>query len=371
MTTTKKPAPRNGSIDLMKFLFTLLVMLYHTTKLFPGGYIAVDFFFVVSGYLMAKSAEKRKETSLGLGSDTLSFVLHKAKGIFPFYLAAFILSFCITQILSNSGWKQALLTLFRSPYNILMLGMAGNYDMGHRVQASWYISAMLLSILVLYPIRKKHTNVFDHIIAPILFLMLVGWAYQTGTGVAGFTVGYQSRLFMYNGVFRGIAEMAIGCSCYTIGKKLQHINFTVIGKVMISLIEWAGYLLIFFCAYHDSKSDIDLVLLLLIMVSVTLSFSGKGILAPLFNNRLCSFLGSFSLQMYLTHELVKNVILRYARAHTALGQFMDRTLGTYLLVYISATVAAAMLCRFMGSLFKKSFPQIQNLAKKVFTKNGD
>lgn len=357
---------RNGSIDLMKFLFTLVVMLYHTTKLFPGGYIAVDFFFIVSGYLMSKSTEKRIANGIALGSDTLSFVLHKAKGIFPFYLSAFILSFCFTCVLGGSGIKQSLLTLFHSPYNIFMLGMAGNYDMGHRVQASWYISAMLLGILLMYPIRKKNVNVFDHIIAPILFLVFVGWAHQTGGGVSYFTVGYQSNIFMYNGMFRGIAEMAIGCSCYTLGKKLQNIHFTFWGKLIVSLFELIGYALIFFCASRYSQSDTDLTLLLLIAMSVTLSFSGKGLLSPILNNRLCSFLGSFSLQMYLTHELVKNVILPYARKHTDLGLFMDRTLCSYLFVYICSTVIAAIICRILGTLLKKFHVQICRLWKAYF-----
>lgn len=371
MPATQKPAIRNGTVDFMKLLFTLMVMLFHTNKLFPGGYIAVDFFFIVSGYLMAKSSERRWNNGMPLGSDTLSFLFHKAKGIFPFYFVAFVFSFSITQFVSSSGWKRALLTLFRSPYNFLMLGMAGNYDMGHWVQASWYISAMLLSILLIYPLRKKHRNLFDCVIAPALFLAFVGWAYQTGTGVAGFTIGYQSRLFMYNGLARGIAEMSLGCCCYSFGQKLQTIRFTALGKAAVSFVEWFGYLLVIFCAYRYSQSDKDLVLLLALALSVTLSFSGKGMLASIFNNRFFSFLGSFSLQMYLTHELVKNRILPYIRSHTNFGTFMDKTLGTYLFVYICGTIAAAVICRLLGHLLQKATPKIVNHAKKLFIKSFD
>lgn len=189
----KQKVSRNGMIDIMKLYFTLMVMFFHTGKFFKGGYIAVDFFFIVSGYLMAHSMEKYKSASLPQncgGSDAVLFVLHKAKGLFPSYLAAWMLSFSITNFCKGSSLLCALKTLVRSPYNIFMIEMIGNYDMGHRVQASWYISAMLLSILIIYPIRNKHINLFDYYISPLIFFLFIGTAYQQKTGVAGFTVGY-------------------------------------------------------------------------------------------------------------------------------------------------------------------------------------
>lgn len=363
---------RNGSIDLMKFGFTLLVMMFHTTKLFKGGYIAVDFFFIVSGFLMAKSMESRmmkEETkSLGLGTDTLSFLLRKAKGIFPYYVSAFVLSFVIGSLILDRSWKDAIILLFRSPYNLFMLEMAGNYDMGHRLQASWYISAMLLAMLFVYPIRKKKTNLFDLVIAPILFLAFVGWAYQTKTGVSGFTVGYQSDLHIYNGLIRGIAEISIGCTCFTAGKKLNDLDFTVVGKIIISLIEWCGYAVVIFCAYRYAQSDIDLVLLLIIAVSVTLSFSGKGILTPIMNNRVFSYLGSFSLQMYLMHEFVKNQIFPFLRKTTNISVILDRSLGTYLIGFVCATVVAAAVCRLLGKFLEWFAPKFVLVCKKVLIK---
>ena len=58
---------RSGNLDLMKFLFSLMIIMFHgknlaTTEsyIFPGGSIAVEFFFVVSGVLMARAASTYK-----------------------------------------------------------------------------------------------------------------------------------------------------------------------------------------------------------------------------------------------------------------------------------------------------------------------
>lgn len=371
--TKQSKNSRNGSIDLMKFVFTLVIMLFHTNKLFGGGYIAVDFFFVVSGYLMAVSMEKRMsrqgQALVPLGHDTASFLLHKAGGIFPYYVVVFALTFILSTVMDNKGWQEAAVLLFRSPYNLFMLEMAGNYDMGHRIQATWYISAMLLAMLVIYPLRKKKTNFFDYVVAPAAFFIFVGMAYQTKSrSVAGFTVGYVSNLYIYNGLVRGIAEISIGCTCFTVGKKLNELDFTTLGRILISLIEWGGYATILYCAYRYAPSDIDLVLLLIIMISVTLSFSGKGILAPIMNNRMFSWLGTFSLYMYLTHGFVINRLLPFLREETAFSKILNQNQTMFLLVYVAVTVMAAIVCMALGNLLKKVWPSTVRVCKKVLLK---
>ena len=61
---------RNGTIDILRFLFCIGILLFHIEKyifeepslkngihfdFFPHGSIGVEFFFLVTGWLMAKS----------------------------------------------------------------------------------------------------------------------------------------------------------------------------------------------------------------------------------------------------------------------------------------------------------------------------
>ena len=60
----------NGIISIWKFIFCLVIAVFHGKLLFPngnmpifkGGYIAVEFFFIVSGIYFAKSALKETKT---------------------------------------------------------------------------------------------------------------------------------------------------------------------------------------------------------------------------------------------------------------------------------------------------------------------
>ena len=56
---------RNAKLDALRFLYAVPVFLVHSSNfhpkgyLFPGGALAVDFFLILSGYLMAVSIDKK------------------------------------------------------------------------------------------------------------------------------------------------------------------------------------------------------------------------------------------------------------------------------------------------------------------------
>lgn len=59
---------RNGTIDFLKFIFAVIIVIFHgsqkltddsSLQIFKSGRLGVEFFFLVSGYMMAASAEKQ------------------------------------------------------------------------------------------------------------------------------------------------------------------------------------------------------------------------------------------------------------------------------------------------------------------------
>lgn len=56
---------RFGEVELMRFLAAMMVLNVHTRcyagcdSLVPGGYLGVEFFFLLSGYLMASQVHKQ------------------------------------------------------------------------------------------------------------------------------------------------------------------------------------------------------------------------------------------------------------------------------------------------------------------------
>ena len=82
---------RVGEIEFFRAVFCLIIMIRHgeylvgTTKIpFSGGAFAVEFFFLVSGYLMmANIARRQNEPTQHLGGETLRFVGKKMATFYP------------------------------------------------------------------------------------------------------------------------------------------------------------------------------------------------------------------------------------------------------------------------------------------------
>ena len=94
----RKIKAKNSLIELFRFLFALWVLYYHSFvpykgEMFGQGYLAVEFFFVLSGFFLMRSIDKyiHRPTKEGL----LSFLKHRFKSIaIPFLIGeVFVLIF--------------------------------------------------------------------------------------------------------------------------------------------------------------------------------------------------------------------------------------------------------------------------------------
>ena len=78
----KKITSRNSLIELYRFLFALWIVWYHgyfiiKNQYFDDGYIAVEFFFILSGFHFLKTLDKPKLPSIwkgGCASKRLGYV---------------------------------------------------------------------------------------------------------------------------------------------------------------------------------------------------------------------------------------------------------------------------------------------------------
>ena len=109
---------RNGKIEWMRFVFSILIVLFHINleiwggkqtfgdyfSLSGRGRIGVEFFFVVSGYLMAATAFRNQKKAGSLGKETVQFMTKKIYGIWPWHLVAFTLLFIAVCV--RTAWHQ-------------------------------------------------------------------------------------------------------------------------------------------------------------------------------------------------------------------------------------------------------------------------
>lgn len=340
---------RNGTIDFWKFIFCFWIVLFHIgyykgyISIATGGSACVEFFFLVSGYLMANSMERERSTDIELGKRTISFLIRKVRRFYPYFLFTWIFSFVITHWGNGISIVKTFEDLLESPYQLMLLQMAGFRRMGHTVWVSWYISAMIISMLILYPLRFKWRDSFDWIVGPVLGLCMAGYAYNSFSRIPEIE-NYEPQFLLYSGVIRAMAEIALGCTCYSICEGLKRISFKKGGEILLTIIEFGGYIGILLATNKWTNSNKDLVWLLIFMVSITISFSQKGLLSKYFNNRISYYLGKFSMPLFLVHL---EVLLRWK---FDFGWTDEQDF----LMYIIAIFLTTVLCLWIGELWNKN-----------------
>lgn len=310
MRENTKPltASRNALLDFWKFVFSVVVVLYHTYQLrmegefelFPKGYLAVEFFFVCSGIFMAASAEKNSNhTEMGLGKDTFSFLKKKIKGLMPNFYVAWALTFLVRHIDATLG--ECVRHLAANIWELTGITYSGLYH--YPINAPvWYISAMLLAMLVLYPLMRKYKDTFFYIIAPLIFIFMMGISWQKYH-----SLGWASRwtgLMMY-GTYRAFMEIAFGCVLYKAALFLKKVQFTSFARIMLALAEILGYAVSVVYMFYNKNSRYDYCVLVILACSITITYANVGILSGI--NKIkgifgsLKWLGEYSYSLFLGH----------------------------------------------------------------------
>lgn len=361
-----KKSNRNGIVDFMRFVFCLVIVICHSRNLggtpeialfAECGYIGVEFFFLVSCFRMAQSAMRKQDTNCtALGVETVHFLWNKIKPILPFYSFAIICSYTRTIIANDFTLFEALENLMIGIWDAAFLRMSGiqTYSI---VRATWYLSAMFLGMLILYPMLRKWKETFTHIIAPLIAIFFLGYLSQTYRNLDQYSGNYN---LVYSGMLRALAELSLGCVCYVVYQKFQSVQLTTFSRVLVTLVQLLGYAGVIYCATDLPAKQFDFVMLLCLAVCVPLSFSGQGIAAPLFSHKIFPYLGKLSLVIYLNHMWIKDSIVI----------IFPKSLGYWrlLLICLLCVFLASFLCLLWGKGLHIFWNKFGSLIKGWFRK---
>lgn len=303
---SKSQNVKNGKIEFLRFIFSIIIVLHHSRFLlgdeispFLGGSFAVEFFFIVSGYLMMSSIEKcaRGGDKLLVGRETLCFITKKVKNIMPQAICSWIIAFIFISITQAKNIKEMLEMFIDSFWELWMLEMSG-LPAQEINGVVWYISSMLLCMAILYPLIRKFPDEMLNIVVPLTILFVLGYLCQE----IGTPRNPSHWLgITYKGNLRALSEICIGVLCYQITKNLKKTSLSCFGKILVTILETGIYFTVISYMYFFKASRRDYFFLALLAFGVILSFSGRGVFSAAFNHSLCFFLGKMSMALFFSH----------------------------------------------------------------------
>lgn len=336
---------KNGKIEFARFVFSMIVLLFHFGEkmlpknfiiidgltFFRNGWFAVEFFFVLSGYLLAFSAYKMNNINISLGRETFNFMLKKVMSILPYHIIIFPITFIGICIFNEKTLIEIFIDLLKSVPNFLLIQRSGllNKDV---LGVEWYISVMLFSMLILFPLCRKFYDVFSKIISPVISVLIIGYLIETTGALNGTTVW---SVFVSKTLLRGFAELCAGIFVFEFCRNLKKIKFSKMEKIILTLLEVFSYVFVIAFTTLDFSKKYSGTFLIFVCIAICLSFSDITYGTKIFENKITIFLGSLSLPIYLCHSLIRRVIFSNIFEFNVWGNFIVYLILTAIFVAIS------------------------------------
>ncbi len=348
----------NGIISVWKFIFVFAIVLRHSSKfatkgvvpLFKGGSIFVEFFFLVSGFLMAKSFFEKKPISSNIITSTWKFLWRKITQLFPYVFFSFLLTSSILIIVTSTTTYQWATKI----WELLFLKMTGFRMAGSNVVA-WYISAMLIAMMVSYPLLWKYKKVYSQLIAPILVILLSGYMSHEYPNLANLS---EWTVFGYLGTLRAFLEINMGIISYEICKKLKNVNFTKLGRLLLTIIEIGLFSFMLFAANYSKFHvlSIDYIYLFLFFIAITIAFSELTLTYKFCCNKCFYYLEKISLPLYL-NQFFFIYIIRY------IDYFKSYSYYEKTFIYVIANLLFAIITIYIVNFLLKCYQKVIKIVK--------
>lgn len=312
-----------AELDFWKFVFSILIVFSHGIFLanteagdrlvFGSALMGVEFYFLLTGFFLVNSIY-RSDVS------TLTFIKRRVLNLLPYFIYAFL--FCAAVWFADQIFFQHLgrWQLFAKSLNgiwdFLWLGSSGVATSGIN-GTWWFLSAMLFSEWVLYPIIKYKERLYVSYIAPLAFFLLLGFLSSTyGALSAGKMSG-----FIKSDNLRGLLSIIAGSLLFYITHYAQKNFYKLWVKIILTVFSWGGFLLIWVIAYKNTSTvssyvdqNLQFISIPIMAVSIGIILSGNSLTAKLFNPKICKALGRFSTCLYMVHWQCMILIKRLAPA---------------------------------------------------------
>lgn len=278
-----------NSIEAFRFVFMLIICIWHyqSTKALAHGYMAVEFFFILSGVLMFFSSNK--EYALG----TLDYTMKKVKRFAPdcLLMIAYVnLRHMILPVLLGRKELDVSWLLQALPES-LFLQNTGIYTGGVNFPM-WYVSVLLFGGAFVYALLRFNKRLALSIILPMI--VLVGYTYIFSMDKRGRIDSFDLHGGIYTPMLRGVCGISLGVVLgYIFVLKKQYIQcvktWVIDALGMISLC-----LFLIFAIFPTSQSY-DRYLLIIVPFLLLACFVEKSLFNKLFGNKCWAILGGGTL----------------------------------------------------------------------------
>lgn len=291
---------RCGSVELMRFVIAITICIYHyNIKLIPLSYLGVEFFFILSGFFLAKKAKTVLMHGLSFQDVFWRYLISIKKQYYKLVLWVLpcVLIAAYFTLSTGKGYK---VNIFDLILELLCLDAFG-FSFDRIIHQGWFISSLFLATVIVNLYLLKSYELFSHVISPVVSLFIYSFLLSE-YGTLNLTLVDKTSIFISAGLLRGVAGLCFGVFVFTLYEKYVDL----LDKYNMSDCSILSALMILFLFYVGDLNHIcdspDFFLLLVFSVVIVSCLSGHGRFNRMCQTSFFTLLGTISIPVYLLHQ---------------------------------------------------------------------
>lgn len=305
-------------LNLIRFPLSIAIVIYHYRLVFygaiPYGYnpiisylyanggLCTEIFFAISGLLLYWHHSQKLRSTENKEKDFLPFILKRMIRIYPLMILTTVCAaFClwITLILFpeghliSAGWATDSIHITLVAFVLSICGIQSGWvsdgDYAAVYGASWYLSVLMICNILFYLILKSCKR--DRVKENCCFIFLI---------IFGVYLCLNSRIcfpLMYSWTGRGYTSFFVGV---LIAQIIPNINTNK--KRYFSLIISVCFIFLYFFLFKlECLGNSRVATSLVMSPALLLCLTNSKLITVISHNRLISYLGNISFEVYLWH----------------------------------------------------------------------
>ena len=311
--TGENVSKRNNAFEFYRFLFACILVVVHVRRFgdfggsswaFGGGYLCVEFFFILSGFLLMDKVRRgqRLIAQGGVSPErlTASYFAARYRKLMPTYWLAWAVLLVVDCIVYPGFNVKS--TVFKGLSELFGVQVFWRPE-GLNGQL-WFISALLWASALVYYLLLKHEDFSLYILFPLGLLTAFGYLYKT----VGHIDVTDNGTFYLAPFVRAFFEIGFGCVLHQVYVEIRERSFN---RYLMSVIEIVLTVSVLAIMWNTYKSYMDFVVVFLIGGLVLATALNRGIMSSVLNNRLSEKLGEITYTMYINQLIIIRVMARF------------------------------------------------------------
>lgn len=344
----------DNMIYIWRIIFTNMIAAFHfgivyyidkDLGMLNGWYIAVEFFFIVSGFLLYRQCKSDKYAT------NIEFIKDKYFNIYPIYIICFTIMFMVKTADNPAGRVALLQDSFWEIIGLHCIGLDRGWD--YVSGTSWYISTLFICGFFLYYLLKNHERITVNFLIPLCIMVFYSWFYRKAR-MLDFHIVDIEGFFINGALMRGIAGMGLGVIAERLNYYLKENAKNIWLWKGISVIGFLGVIV------HSLKNGYtanDFPMAFILCICVAIAFlPNEKIKIP----GVIKYWSKATLGVYLIHDVFRAYV--FPRCFEYPYGIQDRL--KLLVLYLIVVNVAGILLTILSGMMQKVVVKI----KSVFLK---